>query len=50
MKKLNQKKKKLRRINLLIKVPPESIERASGLLFFDRVSRKQLQKINGKKA
>lgn len=31
------------------KVPPESVERASGLLFFDRISRKQLRKINGKK-
>lgn len=30
-------------------VPPESVERASGLLFFDRISRNQLHKINGKK-
>ncbi|XP_045476096.1 endonuclease G, mitochondrial-like [Harmonia axyridis] len=29
-------------------VPPESIERASGLLFFDNVSRGKLHKINGK--
>lgn len=31
-------------------VPPESIERAAGLLFFDRISRNKLNKINGKKA
>ncbi|KAF7998001.1 hypothetical protein HCN44_009399 [Aphidius gifuensis] len=30
-------------------VPPESIERAAGLLFFDKLSREKLQKINGKK-
>lgn len=30
------------------KVPPESIERAAGLLFFDRVNRKLLKTINGK--
>lgn len=30
-------------------VPPESVERAAGLLFFDKISRKQLHKINGKK-
>lgn len=30
-------------------VPPESVERAAGLLFFDRVSRDRLSKINGKK-
>lgn len=30
-------------------VPPESIERAAGLLFFDRIDRKKLAKINGKK-
>lgn len=30
-------------------VPPESIERAAGLLFFDRLSRDQLKSINGKK-
>lgn len=30
-------------------VPPESIERSAGLLFFDRIARKQLSKINGKK-
>lgn len=29
-------------------VPPESIERAAGLLFFDRLSREKLHKINGK--
>lgn len=30
------------------KVPPESIERAAGLLFFDGINRKSLQAINGK--
>ncbi|XP_017772239.1 PREDICTED: endonuclease G, mitochondrial [Nicrophorus vespilloides] len=30
-------------------VPPESIERAAGLLFFDNVSRSKISKINGKK-
>ncbi|XP_054006449.1 endonuclease G, mitochondrial isoform X1 [Hylaeus anthracinus] len=30
-------------------VPPESIERAAGLLFFDKISRDKLSKINGKK-
>lgn len=30
-------------------VPPESIERAAGLLFFDRIARNQIAKINGKK-
>ncbi|CAH1972801.1 unnamed protein product [Acanthoscelides obtectus] len=30
-------------------VPPESIERAAGLLFFDNVSRSKFSKINGKK-
>ncbi|XP_018328585.1 endonuclease G, mitochondrial [Agrilus planipennis] len=30
-------------------VPPESIERAAGLLFFDNVSRNKFSKINGKK-
>lgn len=34
----------------VFQVPPESIERAAGLLFFDRLSRSQLVKINGKKA
>lgn len=29
-------------------VPPESIERAAGLLFFDRVSKSRIKKINGK--
>lgn len=33
----------------LFQVPPESIERAAGLLFFDRLSRKNLVRINGKK-
>ncbi|KAK2703435.1 endonuclease G, mitochondrial-like [Artemia franciscana] len=31
------------------RVPPETVERASGLLFFDRLSRSKLKKINGKK-
>ncbi|KAL3280162.1 hypothetical protein HHI36_017662 [Cryptolaemus montrouzieri] len=31
------------------RVPPESIERAAGLLFFDNLSRSKLCKINGKK-
>ncbi|XP_003690946.1 endonuclease G, mitochondrial [Apis florea] len=31
-------------------VPPESIERAAGLLFFDKISRDKLNKINGKKS
>ncbi|KAF2884173.1 hypothetical protein ILUMI_22000 [Ignelater luminosus] len=30
-------------------VPPDSIERAAGLLFFDNISRKKISKINGKK-
>ncbi|XP_063984307.1 endonuclease G, mitochondrial [Diachasmimorpha longicaudata] len=30
-------------------VPPESVERAAGLLFFDKLSRDKLIKINGKK-
>lgn len=30
-------------------VPPESIERAAGLLFFDNITRSKLSKINGKK-
>lgn len=32
------------------KVPPESIERAAGLLFFDGINRKFLRAINGKSA
>ncbi|XP_012537296.2 endonuclease G, mitochondrial [Monomorium pharaonis] len=31
-------------------VPPESIERAAGLLFFDKISRNKLSKVNGKNA
>ncbi|XP_014214700.1 endonuclease G, mitochondrial [Copidosoma floridanum] len=31
------------------RVPPESVERAAGLLFFDKVARNKLHKINGKK-
>lgn len=31
------------------RVPPETIERAAGLLFFDKINRKMLTKINGKK-
>ncbi|RZB40633.1 endonuclease G, mitochondrial [Asbolus verrucosus] len=30
-------------------VPPESIEKAAGLLFFDNISRSKISKINGKK-
>ncbi|KAG5873963.1 hypothetical protein JTB14_030665 [Gonioctena quinquepunctata] len=30
-------------------VPPESIERAAGLLFFDNISRSKINRINGKK-
>lgn len=30
-------------------VPPESVERAAGLLFFDKISRDKLAKINGKR-
>ncbi|XP_055917593.1 endonuclease G, mitochondrial [Eupeodes corollae] len=33
----------------VFQVPPETIERAAGLLFFDTINRKQLSKINGKK-
>ncbi|EZA46389.1 Endonuclease G, mitochondrial [Ooceraea biroi] len=29
-------------------VPPESVERAAGLLFFDKISRDRLSKVNGK--
>lgn len=31
------------------RVPPESIERAAGLLFFDKINRNFLKAINGKK-
>ncbi|XP_011869319.1 PREDICTED: endonuclease G, mitochondrial [Vollenhovia emeryi] len=31
-------------------VPPDSIERAAGLLFFDNISRNKLSKVNGKNA
>uniref|UniRef100_A0A1A9W9F9 Endonuclease n=1 Tax=Glossina brevipalpis TaxID=37001 RepID=A0A1A9W9F9_9MUSC len=33
----------------IFQVPPESVERAAGLLFFDKVNKNQLVKINGKK-
>lgn len=33
----------------MFQVPPESIERASGLLFFDKMSRSNLVEINGLK-
>lgn len=33
----------------VFQVPPESVERAAGLLFFDKINKKQLRKINGKK-
>nr|CAD7457962.1 unnamed protein product [Timema tahoe] len=32
----------------VFQVPPESIERAAGLLFFDRISRDKIKKINGR--
>ena len=35
-------------IILLKQVPPDSIERAAGLLFFNKVSRSHFKKINGK--
>ena len=35
-------------INIPQQVPPESIERAAGLLFFDKIARDKLNKINGK--
>ncbi|XP_022218488.2 endonuclease G, mitochondrial [Drosophila obscura] len=33
----------------VFQVPPETVERAAGLLFFDQINRKQLSSINGKK-
>jgi len=33
----------------VFQVPPESVERSAGLLFFDQINRKQLTTINGKK-
>ncbi|EAT38534.1 AAEL009589-PA [Aedes aegypti] len=33
----------------MFQVPPETIERAAGLLFFDKIARNQLSRINGKK-
>lgn len=33
----------------VFQVPPDTVERAAGLLFFDKINRKQLIKINGKK-
>ncbi len=30
-------------------VPPDAVERASGLLFFDKISRNKLAKVNGKR-
>ncbi|KAH8371355.1 hypothetical protein KR093_007064 [Drosophila rubida] len=33
----------------VFQVPPETVERAAGLLFFDQLNRKQLATINGKK-
>jgi hypothetical protein len=32
----------------VFQVPPDAIERAAGLLFFDKISRESLKKINGK--
>lgn len=34
----------------MFQVPPESIERAAGLLFFDKLSRDKIRKINGRKS
>jgi hypothetical protein len=34
---------------IIFQVPPESIERAAGLLFFDKLSREKIRKINGRK-
>ena len=31
-----------------LQVPPDAVERAAGLLFFDKIARKRLAKINGK--
>lgn len=42
----NALKKILRQF--FLQVPPETIERAAGLLFFDKITRKSLNKINGK--
>ncbi|XP_065081123.1 endonuclease G, mitochondrial [Ochlerotatus camptorhynchus] len=33
----------------MFQVPPETVERAAGLLFFDKIARSQLSRINGKK-
>ncbi|XP_017019014.1 endonuclease G, mitochondrial [Drosophila kikkawai] len=33
----------------VFQVPPETVERSAGLLFFDQINRKQLATINGKK-
>ncbi|KAH8275379.1 endonuclease G, mitochondrial [Drosophila bipectinata] len=33
----------------VFQVPPETVERAAGLLFFDQMNRKQLATVNGKK-
>lgn len=35
-------------VYILFQVPPETIEKAAGLLFFDNVSRNKIRKINGK--
>ena len=32
------------------RVPPEAVERAAGLLLFDRIARNKLTKVNGKKS
>ena len=32
----------------IFQVPPDAVERAAGLLFFDKISRQSLKKINGK--
>ena len=32
---------------VIVQVPPDAVERAAGLLFFDRLDRKRLKRING---
>jgi endonuclease G len=32
----------------MFQVPPDAVERAAGVLFFDKISRQNLRKINGK--
>lgn len=46
---IEQLNKENKLISFFFQVPPESVERSAGLLFFDKIARKQLSKINGKK-